>query len=517
LAGLLSALCLLTAPLFIPAVFLLGLQSSHAAYWRWTLAPFVLLWGGLAFYIGGEGFAYLSLATAFGAGVVGLVPWTIALIATCAGFILTRDSQHPLRFLGWGWWAYSAGATLFHLTSDVTLWAGGFCLLLWASPTHTGRRLIPFYVGGAGLCLAVWWGYQPPIFPGWPREARSLGLYGSHQEALAFTGDVFFLDGRADPHLRQLQAQNNLVGVYLATAPDILALEGRILPTDPALALLAYAERGGLWWRGAEIGQWGAAQVLGIALTPDLRLERAYQDRSRAQGGQVVRWRLDWANTTGHYPVYPLTLQLNLLGFGGENIASLEQVFRAEQWAFPQVSTYHALRLNADSPFGRYELWLSGDYDGGRLFHRPIGMLKVPPPPLPMWESVAPLARFGDANGGADLLSFEARPTGQSIDIQLIWRVTYAFSSDYSIFVHLTAPDETRPLAQGDSQPLGGRYPTSFWEAGEIFADTYRLDLSAQNTGMYAVRLGFFHPQKGRLPRLEAAGGTDYHQVVTLP
>jgi len=55
---------------------------------------------------------------------------------------------------------------------------------------------------------------------------------------------------------------------------------------------------------------------------------------------------------------------------------------------------------------------------------------------------------------------------------------------------------------------LGGRYPTTIWEPGEVVSDTISIALPAEAAGKTAcLRLGMYEPQSLlRLPRSDAPG-----------
>jgi len=69
------------------------------------------------------------------------------------------------------------------------------------------------------------------------------------------------------------------------------------------------------------------------------------------------------------------------------------------------------------------------------------------------------------------------------------------------VFVHLLDA-EGRIVAQHDSQPQDGAYPTSVWDAGEVVADEHVLDLPVDlPAGHYRLRVGWYLPGSGdRLP-----------------
>lgn len=92
---------------------------------------------------------------------------------------------------------------------------------------------------------------------------------------------------------------------------------------------------------------------------------------------------------------------------------------------------------------------------------------------------------------------------GETLTVALEWEALARVGEDFTILVHLldpAAPD--RPLAQGDSPPLGGRWPTSAWEPGLPFVDEHPVTLPADlPPGTYRLAVGFYRPADfSRLP-----------------
>jgi len=111
--------------------------------------------------------------------------------------------------------------------------------------------------------------------------------------------------------------------------------------------------------------------------------------------------------------------------------------------------------------------------------------------------------------GKATLLGYEANPaaTGAELPVTLYWRAEAPMGADYTVFVHLLDA-AGNVVAQGDSPPRGGRYPTHWWEPGEVIADEHVIPLPADlPPGEYRVRAGLYRPDTGeRLPLVGAAG-----------
>lgn len=85
---------------------------------------------------------------------------------------------------------------------------------------------------------------------------------------------------------------------------------------------------------------------------------------------------------------------------------------------------------------------------------------------------------------------------GDAITVALEWEALARVREDFTILVHLidpAAPD--RPLAQGDSPALGGRWPTSAWEPRSPFVDEHTIVLPPDlPPGIYHVAVGFYRP-----------------------
>ena len=84
---------------------------------------------------------------------------------------------------------------------------------------------------------------------------------------------------------------------------------------------------------------------------------------------------------------------------------------------------------------------------------------------------------------------------------------------DYTVFVHLLRADGEF-VAAFDAKPLGGLYPTSVWEPGELIADARELALDVP-PGDYLLQSGLYELESGaRLPVTGAATAGD--GVITL-
>jgi hypothetical protein len=101
-----------------------------------------------------------------------------------------------------------------------------------------------------------------------------------------------------------------------------------------------------------------------------------------------------------------------------------------------------------------------------------------------------------------ELLGYDLIPSldtdERTLKITLYWQALTAPETDYTLFLHLTAPDGF-VKAQRDQQPFNGLWPTGRWTAGDLLADRYtiRLDDWLQ-PGEYLLLAGLYEPQSGQ-------------------
>ncbi|MCO5188844.1 MAG: glycosyltransferase family 39 protein [Anaerolineae bacterium] len=98
---------------------------------------------------------------------------------------------------------------------------------------------------------------------------------------------------------------------------------------------------------------------------------------------------------------------------------------------------------------------------------------------------------------GADII---AQP-GETVQIGLSWQVTAPVERHYTTLIHVLDKDGNL-VAQGDSPPRGGDYPTTLWAAGERFGDQYAVMLPETIApGNYTVWIGMYDTETvTRLP-----------------
>jgi len=76
------------------------------------------------------------------------------------------------------------------------------------------------------------------------------------------------------------------------------------------------------------------------------------------------------------------------------------------------------------------------------------------------------------------------------LNLTLYWQTDASLAENYTVFVHIL-DENGRLLAQQDSQPNHGLYPTSTWDANAIIRDAYAIPLPA-NIGDFTIQTGMY-------------------------
>ncbi|MCS7261302.1 MAG: hypothetical protein NZ765_11055 [Anaerolineae bacterium] len=140
-----------------------------------------------------------------------------------------------------------------------------------------------------------------------------------------------------------------------------------------------------------------------------------------------------------------------------------------------------------------------------------LGKLRVQdtPSPHPMFE----LSAHFEDNISLLGLDLSSPNTLDTLSITLYWQVRELVSYDYTVFVHLV-DGRGDLVAQQDNMPQRGRYPTSWWDPGEIVLDTYSLGpLPKSPNERYWLRIGLYNLSTGIRLRL-LGQEKDYVEVL---
>jgi len=112
--------------------------------------------------------------------------------------------------------------------------------------------------------------------------------------------------------------------------------------------------------------------------------------------------------------------------------------------------------------------------------------------------------------GGALLLGYDLVLERERCELVLYWSAMQPMDRDYNVFIHLL--DEGGDiLAQGDSQPLGGLYPTSLWRPGDVARDKHSLP---SPPGLAEIWVGLYDWRTGE--RLSRHGSGQDYVIITI-
>ena len=236
----------------------------------------------------------------------------------------------------------------------------------------------------------------------------------------------------------------------------------------------------------------------------------ATDGRDLAGDGEAVRVRLDW-DVVG---TPPPRLHVAVTAPDVPGSPTFDGIYEAANWA-GRFSTWHTLVLPEGLPPGGIPLIVSAAPEGGGDYAaRAVGWLDVSFPRGTASDPDAPtfsrhVVTWHHRSGAAQIRLTDSAVTVEDgrLLLRLTWFAADDLMTDYTLFVHLRPSGEAAPLVQADGQPLGGTYPTSLWNAGEVIPDTITLDGLPEEAGTYEVVIGWYTAPDG--PRLTLDSGGD--------
>ncbi|MDW8350555.1 MAG: hypothetical protein RML99_01485 [Anaerolineae bacterium] len=98
---------------------------------------------------------------------------------------------------------------------------------------------------------------------------------------------------------------------------------------------------------------------------------------------------------------------------------------------------------------------------------------------------------------------------GEAFTTTLVWHARARLSADYTVFFQLIGPDG-RIVAQHDSPPRDGRYPTRAWGPGEVTPESRSLFVPDDlPPGQYTLAVGLYDPIGGARLTTRASGSVE--------
>jgi len=103
---------------------------------------------------------------------------------------------------------------------------------------------------------------------------------------------------------------------------------------------------------------------------------------------------------------------------------------------------------------------------------------------------------------------------GEALRGELAWQALRQMDADYTVFVQLVGPGGL--VAQYDSQPRSGSYPTSCWDPGEVVRDGFSVPVMQARPGEYRLIAGLYDLQTGKRLRGSSADYVDLGGVLVV-
>jgi hypothetical protein len=178
----------------------------------------------------------------------------------------------------------------------------------------------------------------------------------------------------------------------------------------------------------------------------------------------------------------------------------------------PTVAEVDLGMIDRDSQRREPVTTLAGEPAGDTMVVGPVRIAGLEAPPAPPAHPLT--VRFGPAMA---LSGYDVETAvGGVATIHLQWRADGSMTSDYTVFVHLLDASG-RMVVGSDSQPVGGRAPTSTWQAGETFVDDHRLTVPSGSKAT-TLEIGVYLLATGeRLPAADVTNGKLEGDAVRLP
>jgi hypothetical protein len=144
-----------------------------------------------------------------------------------------------------------------------------------------------------------------------------------------------------------------------------------------------------------------------------------------------------------------------------------------------------------------------------------ITQFRLEPSQWPVYTGPQPLQiTFGEA---VRLEGYEARTTAGALEVTLYWHSLAPLAESYVTFLHLVNAEGTL-VAQSDTLPGHGLFPTSAWQPGDRVLSQHSLTLPAElPAGNYTLLAGLYRPEDGaRLSVLDTNSETFPNNAVPI-
>ncbi len=276
--------------------------------------------------------------------------------------------------------------------------------------------------------------------------------------------------------------RNNVVGVAIGLAMFVLSVAALFLLVRPAYA------RPLLYWPPAEAARVCVSAEVEAATWPEV-----------VRPGEVVEVSL-----FGVAEEEPSMLLVDLVGRDGTALAAVETA--VSEPVNQPITTTVSLLVPADARPARGVLRVNGV---------DLGVVKI----APTVETAVPdTAMSLDVNFGGVLQLTAVESKNNDGMLTFYWQLLADTAVDYTTFVHLLDA-EGNVIAQADSQPANGQYPTSIWDVGELVADQKWMPENSDADPSWTISVGVYLLESGeRLPIMRNGNPSSEETVqIKLP
>lgn len=222
-------------------------------------------------------------------------------------------------------------------------------------------------------------------------------------------------------------------------------------------------------------------------------------DATAVRPGERVYVTLFWRAARGDLSPLPLALRLGDTDlYRGDPVHG---TYPFDEWTAGEVvQDRYALRIPLEFSPGDYLLEIQlGPTQielGGVQVRETDRTFQVPSMSHPLSLSLGDRVELL----GYDV-STESVAPGETLTVTLYWRALTEVDRDYTVFVHLLAPDGSM-TGQSDAQPVHGTYPTSLWMSDEVVTDVHEIAVPPEALpGGHRLEVGMYVAEDGtRLP-----------------
>lgn len=182
--------------------------------------------------------------------------------------------------------------------------------------------------------------------------------------------------------------------------------------------------------------------------------------------------------------------------------------FPTSQWQPHEVvRDRYDFRVDPFLPPGAYTVDLTLTDPDGNAVAAPLALGALQVEPLPRtFDEPQPQQPFSVQLGEqVRLLGFDLEQSPELLRVTPYWQAQQRMPQSYKVFAHLVDAQTGEIVAQWDAMPRQWTYPTTWWEAGEVVADTIELSVTDAPAGTYQLLVGLYdEATSDRLPAVAA-------------